>query len=131
MSEKARKSKAPPFVMLRHEILDSSAWLRLSAHARCLLIELARQFRGCNNGDLCATFSVMHPRGIGSRGTLHSALRELLASGLIEQTRQGGKNRCSLYALTWEAIDDCRDGRGRPKLDVNPTRTPSNRWRGN
>jgi hypothetical protein len=47
-----------------------------------------------------------------------------LAHGFIEQTRQGGKNQCSLYAVTWLAIDECNG-----KLDVNPTRAASNLWK--
>jgi hypothetical protein len=62
--------------------------------------------------------------GWHSQGSVHKALTELLALGFIEQTRQGGKNQCSLYAVTWLAIDDCKG-----KLDVNPTRVASNLWK--
>ena len=52
--------------------------------------------------------------------SLAQARQELLHYGFIELTRQGGLGKCSLFAITWESVDDC-DG----KLDVRPTRTPS------
>jgi hypothetical protein len=55
---------------------------------------------------------------------VHKALAELLALGFIEQTRQGGKNQCSLYAVTWLAIDECNG-----KLYVKPTNVASNLWK--
>ena len=48
----------------------------------------------------------------------------VLAKGLIEQTRQGGLHAAGLYAITWQAIDECHG-----KLDVAATRVPSNKWR--
>lgn len=96
----------------------------LSHKAAHLLDNLAAQYNGVNNGDLSAAPKIMTLFGWTSQGSIHSALVELLALGFIEQTRQGGKNRCSLYALTWQAIDDCSG-----KLDVLPTRVASNLWR--
>ncbi|MBD9357845.1 hypothetical protein [Methylomonas albis] len=96
----------------------------LSHMAAHLLDNLVAQFNGNNNGDLAAAPKIMKLYGWTSQGSVHSALTELLANGFIEQTRQGGRNKCSLYALTWLAIDEC-DG----KLDVSPTRVPSNLWK--
>jgi hypothetical protein len=112
------------FLALPHAVLASLSYKRLSAHAVKLLCDIGGQFRGNNNGDLCATWSVMQRLGWRSRDTLSRALRELLESGLIELTRQGGKNRCNLYALTWRAIDECKG-----KLDVLPTCKPSGLWK--
>ena len=87
----------------------------LSVHAVKLLCDLGSQFKGGNNGDLCATWSLMQVRGWKLRDTLGEALAELLHYGKIEQTRQGVLHRCSLYALTWHVIDECKG-----KLDVTP-----------
>lgn len=126
---KRKRSKTAPFAMLPYYILDSAAYQQLSSHARALLVELVRQHRGTNNGDLSAAYSEMRGRrAFKSKGTLDRALNELLEAGLIERTRQGGRNRCSLYALSWLAIDECRDGHGRRKLDVASTKAPSNMW---
>ena len=96
----------------------------LSHMAAHLLDNLTAQFNGSNNGDLSAAPKIMKLYGWTSQGSIHNALTELLALGFIEQTRQGGRNKCSLYAVTWLAIDDCKG-----KLDVNPTRVASNLWK--
>ena len=111
------------YLKLPHAVLASPSYRMLSAHAVKLLCDLGSQFKGGNNGDLCATWSLMHARGWKSRDTLGKALAELLHYGMIEQTRQGGLHRCSLYALTWHAIDECKG-----KLDCAATRVPSGKW---
>lgn len=112
------------WVALPHAVMDSAGFRALSGSAVKLLCDIARQFRGNNNGDLCAAWKVMQARGWRSRDTLHHALRELQEKGLIEKTRQGGLNRCSLFALTWLSIDECAG-----KLDVSPTNVASGLWR--
>lgn len=107
-----------------HAVMESPNYRALSPHARMLLNDLGLQFRGTNNGDLSAAWKLMQPRGWRSRDTLGRALAELLHFGLIEKTRQGGLNHCSLFALTWRSIDECRN-----KLDVSTTAVPSNLWK--
>jgi hypothetical protein len=116
------------FVPFPVTVLNHENFLRLSAKAVKLLLDLCAQLRfkrggSVNNGDLCAALSVMQPRGWRSEETLQNALDELKHMGFVIRTRQGGRNRCSLYAVTWWAIDEC-DG----KLDVAATRAPSNDW---
>jgi len=118
-----RKNTAS-FLHIPHEVLSSDAYRRQDGWAAKLLVDIAGQFNGRNNGDLCAAWKIMHERGWRSKGTLHKALHSLLEAGLLEQTRQGGKNRCSLYAVTWRAIDECKG-----KLDVKQTRAPSSLWK--
>jgi hypothetical protein len=94
-----------------------------------LLLALAYQFNGRNNGDLTAAWSVMHEQhGFRSKGTLQRSLRALLDANLILQTRQSlfqhPNNQCSLYALTWLPIDECPGKR----LDVSPTRRPPRKF---
>lgn len=96
----------------------------LSHMAAHLLDNLTAQFNGSNNGDLSAAPKIMKLYGWNSQGSLHKALAELLALGFIEQTRQGGRNQCSLYAITWQPINDCKG-----KLDVSPTNVASNLWK--
>ena len=110
---------SPPFFQLYHKLLDSPRYINLSHTAKSLLIDIARQYNGHNNGDLCVTLTVMEKRGWTSNSTMRRALNALLEAELILLTRQGSINKCSLYALSWLAIDEC-DG----KLDVISTRTP-------
>ncbi|MEQ1635441.1 MAG: hypothetical protein ABL903_02045 [Methylococcales bacterium] len=96
----------------------------LSHMAARLLNDLCCQFNGFNNGDICAAAKILKLYGWRSNSSINNALAELIALGFLEQTRQGGRNKCSLYALTWQAIDECK-----AELDVSPTVTPSNLWK--
>ena len=88
------------------------------------MLDIASQYRGSNNGDLCAPLKLMHNRGWNSSDQLFKAKKELVEKGLIRVSRQGGLNKCNLYALTWFPIDEC-DG----KLDIASTITAPNDWR--
>lgn len=127
---KGRSDKRVSYAGVPREVMETRKYSELSGWGAKLLLDLAYQFRGANNGDLQCAWSVMSRRGWKSKGTLDRALRELLACGFIEQTRQGGKHRCSLYALTWREIHEVLDSKTKlHKLDVPPTRTQSRTWR--
>ena len=110
--------------MIPHALQDSPNWRACSGSAIKLLCDLARQYRGNNNGDLCASMSILKPRGWTSPETVHYALLELRHYGLIVLTRQGGLHAASLYALTWHAIDECGG-----KLDCAATSVAPGLWR--
>lgn len=95
------------YLGIPHYILRSPQFGELEPWALKLLIELASNYNGKNNGDLSAAYSVLKKRGWRSAGTLNSALKRLLASGWLTYTRHGGRNRCALYAVTWWPIDYC------------------------
>jgi hypothetical protein len=96
----------------------------LSSHAIKLLNDLGLQYNGKNNGDLCATWSIMEMRGWKSSSTLYKAINELLGHGFICKSRQGGRHKPTLYALTWNNINECKG-----KLDISPTDGPLGTWR--
>ena len=121
---KGRREKGP-FLALPRAVVDSPQYARLSAYGVKLLIDLYAQYRGNNNGDLSAAYKLMQPRGWRSKGTLHKALQELRQAGWVVVSRQGGRHRCSLYALTYLAIDECK---GRD-LDISPTAAPLGTWK--
>src|SRR5665647_1409235 len=79
------------FLTVPATVLNGAAYIGLSAHARMLLFDLLAQYRGDNNGDLCAPWKLMRPRGWKSEQTLHYAKRELLEAGLICETRKGAR----------------------------------------
>ena len=112
------------FIQLPHAILESSEYAVLSAHAVKALIDLFAQFRGENNGDFTAAWSVMRKRGWKSKAMLYRALNELIDKGWIIKTRQGGRYLCSLYAVTWKPINTCKG-----KLDILPTRIAPGTWK--
>lgn len=117
------------FIPLPVSVLNHANFARLTPKAVKLLIDLCVQLRfreggTVNNGDITAAWKLMEPRGWQSKDTLYRALDELLHYGFVIRTRQGGRNLCSLFAVTWWAIDECAG-----KLDIKPTRAPSNEWR--
>lgn len=112
------------FLALPHRMLESPQYAALTARAVKLLIDIGAQYRGTNNGDLTATWSVMHARGWRSRDTLGRAKRELLSAGFIEKTRDGGLRFPVLYAISWRAVDECGG-----KLQIPASRMASNLWK--
>ena len=120
--EKGRRTQAP-FLAIPRAILDSPQWAALSAFESRLLIDVAAAYRGSNNGDLSCTWATMKHRGWRSKATLEKSLKGLLNSGFLIQTRQGWRNRCSLYAISWQPINECRG-----KHDAKPSPVPLNSW---
>lgn len=105
---KAAKGKRDrgQFLALPSTVLQSQSYARLSPHAVKLLLDIGSQYRGDNNGDLCAAWKIMQPKGWRSEATLSKAKRALLDAGFIFETRKGQRpNLCSLYALTWQTLD--------------------------
>ena len=123
--EAAEKRNREPFFPLRYDVLRSPVIQTLSGNAVKLLAYLMAQYNGYNNGDLSATDKGTAEAGaFKSTATLAKAKRELMESGLIAVSRQGGKNQCTLYALTFLAIDDCGG-----KLDMGETRRAPDDWK--
>lgn len=75
-------------------------------HARALLLEVARQYVGGNNGRLLLSREYMAKRGWKSNDMLTKAKRELLNGGFIHETVMGHRpNKASWYAVTWRTLD--------------------------
>lgn len=119
------RAKSFSFLRLPHFLTDSPEFASLTPKAVKLLVEIARRYKGKNNGDLSIPWDAVKLRGWRSRTTMIAARDELVDKGFILTTRHGGNHVCNLYAITWEAIDDC-PGRG---LEVTPTTTAPNHWR--
>ena len=94
------------FTGIVHSVFESSAFAALSPHACKLLLELAGQYRGNNNGNLTVAWSVVSKRGWRSRSTLWRCKAELIKAGFVYVTRKGHMpSTCELLALTWFALD--------------------------
>lgn len=103
---KGRSRDGTGFVALPHVVLDSKAFLSLSASAVRVLLDMARQYTGQNNGRLVACNAYMKTRGWKSNDTTHRAKKELIEAGLLVETRIGMRpNRAAWYALTWLTLD--------------------------
>lgn len=118
-----KKSKGS-FLALPHELLLSNAYSSLSNKAVKCLIDISAQYKGLNNGDLSCTPKLMKECGWNSNSQLEAAKNELLKKGFIALTRQGGRNKCNLYAITWQPIDECKG-----KLDRPETTTALGYWK--
>lgn len=126
---KGRREKGA-FVQVPLDVLRHANFKKLSHTGRTLFTALLGELRygkhGLNNGDLCATHSMMK-EFFPSKSTLRCALDELLYYGFIIQTRKGiqlRSDRPNLYAFTFLAIDECGG-----KLDVASTVAPPGGWR--
>lgn len=94
------------FVALPWSVLDSAAYLNLSPHAKVLLMEFARQFKGDNNGALLCSRAYLATRGWKSNDMMTKCRDELVAAGFVHQTVMGCRpNRASWYAVTWQGLD--------------------------
>ena len=117
------RSKTGYFINIPNRCLVSDNFISLSRKACKLFLDVCAQYRGYNNGDFCIAWSVMKKRGWKSQETLDKARKELVTKGWLVLTRQGGRNRCSLYGLSFHKIADFGS-----KLDIGPTKTPPNDW---
>jgi len=94
------------YTALPASVTDSIAYMSLSHTARSLLIELARQRTGGDNGRLLLSMKHLNARGWHSADVVTRAKRELIASKLVYQTVMGYRpNKASWYALTWYSLD--------------------------
>ncbi|HIO18241.1 MAG TPA: hypothetical protein EYN10_07230 [Gammaproteobacteria bacterium] len=112
------------FVMFPWDVLNHETFRTLSPRATKLVVDIAAQYRGSNNGDLSATLNLMRDRGWNSSDQLDKAKKELVGKDVIRVARQGGLNKCNLYALTWFPIDECKG-----KLDIASTITAPVDWK--
>jgi hypothetical protein len=117
------KRSTATFVRFEHRMLEHPRFMALSARACKALLFLASQYNGSNNGDLTIAWKVAKAKGLTANGNLRVAVLELIEAGFVVQTRQGGRNRCSLFALSWFPINECNG-----KLDVPATVAAPNDW---
>lgn len=94
------------FVALPWSVLDCPAYAALSANAKALLLEVARQYCRDNNGRLLLSRAHMAARGWRSVDMVAKGKRELLEAGFIHETVKGQRpNKASWYAVTWQSLD--------------------------
>lgn len=99
--------------------------MNLSYHGKRLFLDMLSKYNGFNNGDLSFTWRQAKIHGWKSKQTHEKAIKELLKHKILIKTRQGGKNKCCLYALTLYAIDDVK---GKFDHGIKATTTPTGGW---
>jgi hypothetical protein len=111
-SKDARKTIPDHFVARLVEMLDSPAWRTLSLSARRLLDRLDlenRRHGGLVNGKLIVTFEQFCSYGM-DRHAVAPAIREAIALGFVEITRQGcagnaDQRQPNQYRLTYHPAE--------------------------
>ena len=94
------------FIALPLSVLDSVNYQQLSANARSLLLEVARQYTSKNNGRLLLSRAYLIKRGWSSNDMIFKGKKELLDGGFIYETVKGHRpNKASWFAITWQTID--------------------------
>ena len=108
--------------MLPLTVLDKAAVITLHHAAFRVLVLMAAQFNGYNNGALGLSKSQASSQNISNK-TLYKALATLEERGLIERTYPASRvpPRPTMYALMWIAIDDTEWSRS--------TRIPAHTYR--
>lgn len=108
-NNKGRSKSGPPFIMLRYDIVDSSAWLNLTPAERSVLIQIARRYNGSNNGFLGASVRELALECKIAKGTVTSAVNKLTEIGFIDIVVKGAFSwkigKASEYRLTWLKCD--------------------------
>ena len=82
------KHKAPPFVMLRHDLLKDSEWRKLSSSAKVIYVYLRSKFNYKTFSEVTLTYSEV--KDMMSSKTIRRAFKDLMNKGFIDQTKQGG-----------------------------------------
>ena len=108
-----RKQIKERFAGIPHYAMKCDSYISLSYSAKALLLELAYQYNGKNNGDLIITHSWFKSRGFKSNTTMYKARDELYQKGFIVINAYGGKSAGgkklpTLYALTWASVNELK-----------------------
>lgn len=103
-----RRKSGDRYAMVPLPVLRSTAVTTLTHAQFRVMVLLAAEYSGKNNGAVGITETQARDAGIGSDNTLYSALHELERRGLIQMTHPASRvpPRPTMYALTWRPIDD-------------------------
>jgi len=104
------------FVAVPHAILEGKEWSDLGFSARALVMALAAQYTGKNNGRLTPAFEALRKQGWTSKGTVIRAKKQLLElTTFTVQTRKGhAPSTAEWLAFTWWKLDY------QPSMEVDP-----------
>ena len=87
---KRNRSDGSRFLLMPFTVLESQAYLTLTGQQTRLLIDIAHQYKGDNNGRLLAAWTYLNEeRGWTSKQTIATALEALISRGLLFKTSTG------------------------------------------
>ncbi len=115
------RSGKNPFAGIPNRVIEQKDFATLKPSELRLLIMFAYQYRGNNNGKLCAVFSQAQKFGVKSEQSLSNAIKGLLLKEYIQVTKgsisQAHGRTAVFYAVTWEKIDEIKNF----NMDIEPT----------
>lgn len=115
MGRVKQKRSSERFAGIPHWVLKSAAYRDCSHAARSLLLDVVMQHNTYNNGKLVICDTYLQPLGWNSDDTVNRGKKQLLACGLLVETRKGARpNKAAWYALGWRRLE-VTDG-----LDIDP-----------
>ncbi len=82
------KQKAPPFVMIRRDLLKDPIWRELSSSAKIIYIYLRAKFNYRTFQEVTLAYSEL--KDMMSSKTVSQAFKDLQQAGFIEKTKYGG-----------------------------------------
>jgi hypothetical protein len=116
------KSKTKPFAGIPNRVIEQKGYSKLTHTELKLLVWFAYQYKGNNNGKLCAVYSQAKTHGINSQTSLATGLKGLLSKEYIQVTKgamcTSNGRQPVYYAITWEKIDTISGF----NMDVSPTK---------
>ena len=113
------------FTPLRHDLINSEQFKNLSLAAKSVFFHLLGKYNRLNNGDLSAPLNRAKEEFNLSKRGLQKAIEDLNEHHFLEVTRVGGKNQCSLYALTCFPLNEVN----KEGIFLKATREPSDKWK--
>lgn len=127
--ESAPEKPSGSYAAMPDAVTQSPAYINLTDAAVRLLLELVHHHDGFNNGLLHTTYTALQLRGLGSHNKVERAFGELMNSGFIIKTRNGGLNAGpDCYALLWLPATP-KDRAGEAKdMPLLPKPYPINRF---
>jgi Helix-turn-helix domain len=108
-----RRSSDARHVRLYHHVLNSQAWLALSAPARVVYIEIFRLYNGANNGQLALSVRTAAERCRIAKDTAARAFKELEELRFIECMQKGAFSYKVRHATEWRITELRCDVTGR------------------
>ena len=99
------------FVRLRHDIMDSKAWLGLSTNARCIWLALAKRHNGLNNGDIPLSVREAAEHIRSGKSTAARGFNELIDRRFIKVSQDASLTmkygrRARRFTLTHESVNN-------------------------
>lgn len=87
--------------MLRHDVMDSEAWISLNPVTRCIWIEVMRRYNGSNNGNIPFSCREISARLAVSKDTASRGFNDLIDRGFIRITVDSAFNLKTKRSRRW------------------------------